>query len=531
MSLLLYNARIYRTALDDTPADAILIRDGLVSWVGYGDMAPIAQTKIDLGGRSVLPGLTDAHVHIFMLALSRFQISLVNNAVESFSELLAILKNAGAETDWIQACDLMEDRLVEGCLPTAADLDSAFPDRPVLIRRYCGHIAIMNSALMRELGLHNDTPDPESGTFYRDASGNLNGLADESAAEWVFARAPIPSQEALSQGIIEVMQECLSFGLTAMTEAAVGFSVGYDREAAVWAHIRATCGVPVRMSFMSQLDPVQASQRGLRPVYSDDWSSDTLKFFADGIIGGRSGALSESYDDIDTMGVLMQPPGVLEDIFARAHANGWRIAVHATGDRGIARVTAAISAAQGDSRDRRHRIEHCFVPPAGVFNDLASQGIMVVTQPGFLHRMGGSIARGLGARCDTAYPAASVLNAGAALAFSSDAPTGPLSPWSGVHAAVTRTGHHGDQIGAAEALSLRDALNAYIAGGANTMRQENLRGTLVQGMSADLVVMKDDPFGVSTEDLPNLRADLCMVGGKITYRSPETQGLANTGKR
>lgn len=520
MSLLLCNARIHRTALDGTPANAILIQDGVVAWVGQGDQAPSAHSTMDLGGRSVLPGLTDAHVHIFMLALSRLQISFATQPVGSFPELIAKLQSA--DSNWIQACNLMEDCLVEARLPTAADLDPAFPDRPVLLRRYCGHIAVMNSALMRKLDLRADTPDPVGGTFHRDGEGQLTGLAEEAAAEWVFARVPIPSEEAISQGIMEVMHECLSYGLTAVTEAAVGFSVGYDREAAVWEHLRATHDIPLRMGFMLQLDPAQASQRGLRPNYSVDWSSETLKYFADGIIGGRSGALSEPYDDTDTMGVLIQPPGVLEDAFARTHADGWRIAVHATGDRGIDRVTAAITAAQGESRDRRHRIEHCFVPPAGLFDQLASQGIMVVTQPGFLHRMGASIDRGLGARSNTAYPAASVLRAGGALVFSSDAPTGPLSPWRGVHAAVTRTGHHGKEIGAAEALPLRDALNAYIAGGASAMRQENMRGALTPGMAADLVVMQDDPFEMPIADLPNLRADLCMVAGQIIYRAPKT---------
>jgi predicted amidohydrolase YtcJ len=516
VSHLLYNARIYRTAFDLSPADAILIRDGVVVWIGQGADAPVADTLTDLGGRCVLPGLTDAHVHLFALALSRLQISFARQPVASIPDLIDVLK--GATGDWIQASDLMEDRLSEARLPTAADLDTAFPDRPVLLRRYCGHVAVLNSAAMRALGLTSETPDPASGHFHRDADGHLTGVADETAAEWIFARAPAPSEEALAQGILDVMHECLSYGLTAMTEAAVGFSIGYDREAAVWAHLRATRAIPVRMGFMLQLSPEQASERGLRPDAAPHWSTETLKYFADGIIGGRSGALSQPYDDTGGLGVLMQPPGMLEAAFVRTHADGWRIAVHATGDRGISRVTAAIIAAQGEDRDRRHRIEHCFVPPEGLFDQLATQGILTVTQPGFLQRMGGSIARGLGARTATAYPAASVLRAGAALTFSSDAPTGPLSPWLGMQAALTRMGHHGSQIGPAEALTLPEALNAYIAGGAYAMRQETMRGALTPGMAADLVVMNADPFATATEDLPALRADLCMVAGQITYR-------------
>ena len=524
MSLLLCNARIFRTALDTTPADAILLRDGVVAWIGSAGDAPAADDIMDLAGRTVLPGLTDAHLHLFMLALSRLQVSFARHPVASIPELIDRLKTSAGQqcldpSDWVQGCDLMEDRLGEGRLPTCADLDPAFPDRPVMLRRYCGHVAVLNSEAMRQLGLGADTPDPQAGTFRRDAAGQLTGIAEEEAAEWVFARAPVPSNEEMAVEIMAIMDECLSYGLTSLTEAAVGFSTGYDREAAVWAHLRATRTIPVRMSFMIQLDPDEAAHRGLSPEFSDEWGSDTLKFFADGIIGGRSGAVSVPYDDTCGVGTLQQPPGVLEDAFARSHAAGWRIAAHATGDRGISRVADAITAAQAGDRGRRHRIEHCFVPPAGLFPQLADENILVVMQPAFLQRMGASIARGLGSRTKTAYPGASVLKSGGSLVFSSDAPTGFLSPWAGMLSAVTRLGNHGSKIGADEALTLPQSLDAYIAGGAYAMRHEKMRGALVPGMAADLVVMEQDPFSVVLEKLSDLHAHLCMVGGRIVYRS------------
>lgn len=265
----------------------------------------------------------------------------------------------------------------------------------------------------------------------------------------------------------------------------------------------------------------QPTPRCATPEFGENWTAETLKFFADGIVGGRSGAVSEPYEDTGGTGVLMQPPGVLEDQFKETHADGWRIAVHATGDRGVSRVLAAMEAAQGADTSRRHRIEHCFVPPDGVFARMGRANVLTVMQPSFLVRMGASIICGLGRRAGTAYPAASVLAADATLVFSSDAPTGFLSPWIGVSAAVTRRGSHEGQLGAGEALSVRDVLDAYIAGGAYAMRHEGFRGKLEPGFAADLAVFGVDPFETEADALAEMKADLTMMGGRIVYRSPD----------
>ncbi|MEC7763770.1 MAG: amidohydrolase [Pseudomonadota bacterium] len=524
MSILLTNGRIYRSAKDENPAQALLIEAGLVSWLGAAADAPEADEIIDLEGRSVLPGLTDAHLHVFALALARLQVSFARTPARDFSDIIRLLKDRQAETppgDWVHASDLIEDLLAERRLPTRSDLDTEFPETPVLLRRYCGHVAVMNSAAIRALDLPEDVTDPEAGVFLRDADGRLTGIAEETAAEWVFARAPVASQTDLMREIRATWEECLSYGLTSLTEAAVGFSIGYDREAAIWAQLRAAGDLPVRHGFMLQLTPEDARERGLTPEFGEAWSGETLKFFADGIVGGRSGAVSEPYEDTGGTGVLMQPPGVLEDHLKTTHADGWRIAVHATGDRGVSRVLAAMEAAQGTDTSRRHRIEHVFVPPQGVFLRMAQANVLTVTQPSFLVRMGASAIRGLGRRADTAYPAASALAADAPLVFSSDAPTGFLSPWIGVSAAVTRRGSHEGQLGAGEALSVRDALDAYISGGAYAMRHEGFRGQLTPGFAADLAVFGADPFETDADALADMKADLTIMGGRVVYRGPD----------
>ncbi|MEM7302900.1 MAG: amidohydrolase [Pseudomonadota bacterium] len=509
----LTDGQFYRTAHARHPTDAIGIDGPNFVQTGEGDVR-------SLGGRVVLPGLTDAHLHIFPLAMFRLQLDIASSGLRTVPNLISALREIPMDRrygGWLQGAVLIEDTFEEKRLPTLSELDAAFPDNPVLLRRYCGHVAIMNTAAMTELGLIQSVPQTSNGAFQRDPAGALTGHGDEGAAAWVFARAPAPPDGLILSEIRTILLSCLSFGLTSLVEAAVGFTLGYDREAAIWDKLRQSGELPVRLGFMNELTAPEAKARALKPAWDRDWSSETLKFFADGIIGGRTGALSVPYADTGGLGDLMQEPGELEQALTDAHNDGWRIAVHATGDRGIDRVLSAIQSAQGNGTSRRHRIEHFFVPPTDGLKRAARDNITVVTQPGFLTRMGGSIARGLGERRvnGCVYPGSIVLQAGAQLVFSSDAPTGPSSPWVGICRAVDRMGEHGEPIGPKEALTRADALNAYINGGAWAMRHETFRGTLDPGMAADLVVLNMDPFSVPLDELADCACLFAIKNGKI----------------
>lgn len=521
-TILLRGARIYRSAQDRRPASALLVRAGRVAWIGDGADAPATRRVVDLGGSTVLPGLTDCHLHLFSLALARRQIAFSALAPDGIAGVLALLRQGAGRFgpgEWVQGCELNEDRLAERRLPTRAELDAAFPERPVLLRRYCGHAAVFNTMAMHALGISEAAPDPQFGHYGRAADGTLDGSAWECAAEAIFRRAPGPDPAQMATDIRAVIDECLHFGLTALCEAAVGFVIGYDREAEVWERLGGGPGLlPARMGFMAQLTAAGAAARGLSPTSGPDWTADTLKFFADGIVGGRTSALTEPFCDRGGCGGFVLPEALLADEILAAHAAGWRVAVHATGDRAIAHVAESFGRAQAAAPrpDPRHRIEHCFVPPEGVFARLSRQGTCVVMQPGFVWRMGRSAAEGLGpARMATAYPAQSVLAAGARLAFSSDAPTGPLSPWRGVQTAVERLGAHGAQLGAGEAVDLRTAVDAYIAGGVVAMGHEGFRGTLTPGAAADLAAFADDPLTGDPSRLHETRCHFAMTRGRI----------------
>lgn len=520
-SLLLSNGEFHRDAFDEEAASALLVEGDEIAWIGDRADAPAADRTIDLAGACVLPGLTDAHLHVFTIALARHQMGFAAHRPQTIADVLDLLRREErglTAGQWLQGCEINEDTLAEKRLPTRHELDGAFGERPVLLRRYCGHAAIFNTAAMRLLGLDEFEPDHNYGHFERSADGRLNGIAFERAAEAIFRAAPSLDVDLIRAGIRDVIGDCLKLGLTSLTEAAVGFSIGHDREDAIWNGLREDGDIPIRMGFMSQLTALEAAARGRKPVFDRKWSDETLKFFADGIVGGRTSAMSEPFCDKGGTGTFVLPEDVLVSQILEAHEAGWRIAVHATGDRAIELVTGAYERAARDGNDGRgHRIEHCFCPPPDLFERLRRIDALVVMQPSFLWRMGPSVEAGLGRRIDTAYPGRSVIDAGARLVFSSDAPTGLLSPWEGVRSAVERTSSNGNILGQGEAVTVREAIHAYIAGGAAAMRHDGFRGRLQPGFAADLAVLDRDPFSVTGVELAGTQAVLTMVDGRIVH--------------
>lgn len=522
-SLRLINGRVYRSAEDVSPAEAIVVQNGKIVWIGETADAPAAQATIDLQGATMLPGLTDAHIHLFAIANARLLVSLGRQHAASIGDVVARLAARAGVTSkgqWVHAADFDENNLAEHRYPTRDEIDAVVPDHPVLIRRFCGHIAIVNSAALRSLDIEEGISDVEGGVFGRAPNRRLDGSATEGAAELIFRRLPPADRAVLAQSLHQTIDECLRMGMTAAVEAAVGFTSGFDEEFAVWNQVRGEKRyLPMRLGFMHQLDPDEAVARGLVPSLDPDWQCMTLKFFADGIVGGRTAAVSEDYCDTPTRGFFMRDQVDLERAIVEAHGAGWQVAVHAVGDRAVSHVIGAYEKAQAlaPRDDARHRIEHFFCPPPDGFARMQRLGAMIVMQPSFLTRMRRSIQQAFGPRAHHNYPGRGALNAGVNYASSSDAPTGLTSPWAGIADAVDRGAPGGDPIGPNEAMTVRQAIASYIHGGTYAMKHEGWRGALAPGMAADLMVLDRDPFAETVPDLRSINVLMTMVRGQIHH--------------
>jgi predicted amidohydrolase YtcJ len=520
---LLTRGRIVSMDDDNAIHEAILLRDGLVAWVGRSSDAPPADHCVDLSGATVIPGLTDAHLHLLAVAQENLQLRLDDPGIESIADVARTLTAAaarGAPGEWVIASGFNEARLVENRLLTAADLDAAVPDRSVVVRRFCGHLAIANSRALAAAGVGSDTADPDGGSYEREG-GKLTGVLRELAADHMFVVAPKPSTERLGARIRELAQGYLSYGITSFCEAAVGFTNGFDHEWRLWEYLRAQGSFPLRASFMLRISPEEAATRGLTPGGIDrDWQVRTLKFFADGIVGARTAVFFEPYHDCPGCGAYITPPEELDRDFAEAHRDGWQIAVHTIGDRAIEQVIRSLEAAvrPGGSRDRRHRIEHLAFPRGDAVARVKKAGISVVTQYGFLHNMGDSFIAAVGPRrASEMYFGRSLLDAGITVAGSSDGPTGPQSPFRAMATAVLRRTRAGVPVAPQESISLQEAVRIYSRGGARCMHHEHWRGMLKPGYVADLAVLDTDVLNAEPEAIVNAKAVMTFVRGVPVY--------------
>lgn len=518
-SYLLTRGRI--VAMDDAHCvhQAILLRDGLVAWVGDSSDAPAADIRIDLQGATVIPGLTDAHLHLLAVAQESLQVRLDGPGIRSIDDVARALAAAAAASsagDWVVASGFDESRLPTNRLLDVDDLDAIVPDRPLVVRRFCGHLAIANSKALQAAGLSADTPDPPGGERER-RDGRLTGVLRELAADHMYGIAPKPSAERLGERIREVARDYLAHGVTSFCEAAVGFTNGFDDEWPVWQRLRKQGEFPLRACFMLRLNPDEAALRGIVPGEVDpDWQVRTLKFFADGIVGARTAAFSQPYRDCPGCGTYVTAPADLRRRFVDAHEAGWQIAVHAIGDAAIDQVLDAFEAALARTGrlDRRHRIEHLGFPAAGAIARLARSGLSVVTQYGFLYKMGDSFIRAVGAdRGGAMYFGKSLLEAGLTVAGSSDGPTGPRSPFVAMMAAMQRRTEAGVAVAPNEAMSAQQALRIYCQGGAHCVHQEGMRGTLKPGYLADLAILDTDILSASPEEIMRAKAIRTFVRG------------------
>jgi predicted amidohydrolase YtcJ len=500
-------------------AEALAVRDGRIAAVGSReDLVSLSRAgtrRVDLAGRTLVPGFNDAHAHVWKIGQLLTQI-LDLRGVESLAALQKMVREAAARLPqgaWVLGRGYNEAQMREGRQPERRDLDEAVSERPVYLTRTCGHIGVANSRALAVAGVGPSTAAPSGGVIERDERGEPTGVLHETAVGLVSRKLPQPTEADYAAMVRAATRHQLERGITSTADCGVlpellSAYLAMDQRRELSHRLNV---MPLRRPDGST-DNLPLPERYL----SDHLRVDTVKLFADGGLSGATAALSRPYRHSGSHGVLRFEEEELRELVEESEAAGFRVAVHAIGDRALDQVLSVYEAVAGE---RRRRIEHFALPDEEMLARAAGLRIVAVPQPVFLYDLSRNFRQYLPERfLRRAYPLRSMLDAGLALALSSDAPVvSEDHPLRGIQAAICRGTGESEPIALEQGIPAAEALYAYTRGGAVASGDEGNRGSLAVGKWADLVVLSDNPLVVEPEALTEIRVEMTFVGGELVY--------------
>ena len=500
------------------PGDALLLLGGRVAALGSFDelrrRASDARV-IDLPGRTITPGLTDAHVHLIEWALSRRAADLASapSAAAAARAVAGHAARSGGEEGWILGGGWEPHGWSD--TPHRRLLDDVVPGRPVLLRSHDLHSVWVNGEALRRAGVGRETPDPAGGRIERDDDGEPTGILRENAQQLVLGAVPAPPESARRAAALEAQAALHRLGVTGV-HCVEPDSLG------VFEALRAGDRLRLRVLQALPLDGLDGAIRlGLRSGFGGEWIRiGGVKMFLDGALGSRTALMREPYEGTVDRGVSTLSPADFRDAVRRGSAAGLAMTVHAIGDAAVDLALDVLAAegapAQGPVP---HRIEHVQLVAPQRLGDAGAAGIVCSVQPSHLMTDWRAADRHWGARARTAYAFRSLAAGGATLAFGSDMPVEPPDPRHGLYAAVTRRDLAGEPAGgwvADERITAAEALAAYTLGpavGAGDPRQ----GRLEPGSFGDVVAWDRDPLAATPEELLRMTCVLTVVGGDVVW--------------
>ncbi|MEA2002158.1 MAG: amidohydrolase [Actinomycetota bacterium] len=496
MTTTLFSARTMRTA-SGIKGDAILVEDGRVVALGNRHHLSGGVNVVDFPGAVLLPGLRDAHLHPVAYAAALRGATLA--AAGDFNDVARHIRDTAATTSPaapVIGMRLNEETLTERRLPDRAVLDAAVSDRTVLVHRYCGHVAIANTAALAAAGIDAASPDPHGGLIDRDGEGNPTGVLRETAIELVSEGLGGGNQVSPDE-FLSGLNRLAGLGLTSIgailrSGAGAWASLGNEVDIAVAAADRIPINVGV---YVIEDDPeVVAITRNRIHDAGGRMRWLGIKRFGDGSFGGHTAAMHEPFTDRDTIGTLRI--GDIDRRVAEASlAQSGSVAIHAIGDHACSAVIDLYTDLIADGADpRRLRIEHASVLTRNDIQRLGELGIVAAVQPPFMASESAWLVNRIGEeRLQRTYPFADMEAAGTVLAGSSDCPVEPPDPWAGMALARDRSG-----LPKGQALSPERALAMYTTGGAIALDETE---PLTAGSPADFIVVDRDPVAASPDEL------------------------------
>ncbi len=522
------NARIYTVDETRPVVEAMAIAKGRVLFVGSAREAMALtgpQTRVlDLGGRTVIPGMTDAHAHLSGLGQTLRQVDLVGTT--SYAEVIARVAaraKAVPKGQWILGRGWDQNDWGDGQLPTHDALSKAVPDHPVLLVRVDGHASLANRAAMTLAGVTAQTKDPSGGRIERTTTGEPTGVFVDAAEELVASKVPPMTAADWREATLAAIAEAQKWGLTGVHEMGVPRSV-----IEVYEQLGAEGKFGLRNYVYVSGDSTNvrwALARGPRSAQFDGrlWVRG-FKLYADGALGSRGAALLEAYaDDPHNLGLTLMPPAYIQDVAERSLKGGFQMATHAIGDRANRQVLDAYEAALKavPTADHRYRIEHSQIIHHADIPRFARLGVIPSMQASHQSSDMYWVANRLGTeRLRGAYAWRSLLATGVIIPNGSDFPVELVNPLISFHAAIAR--QDGDDFPAGgwfpeQRMTREEALRSMTLWPAMAAFQEKELGSLTPGKYADFVVLDQDIMRVPAELVLRTRVLQTWLGGVVVH--------------
>ncbi|WP_229210399.1 amidohydrolase [Duganella sp. CF517] len=485
---------------------------------------PDAQ-HIDAQGKTLLPGLIDAHGHVFELGeiasgVDLFGATSLGGAVRAVAEF----SRTHPKNAWIVGYGWNQEVWKLGRFPTAAELDAVVNDRPVLLHRVDAHASWVNTKALEMAGIGKDTPDPAGGKIERDATGKPTGVLVDSAMELVNKVVPLPTPAQARGTLDNALAALAKVGLTSVHDA--GIKVAQDDLYRDYAdHGKLTTRVYAMIGDTAGDFDELAREGPLKSYANDVYALAAVKLYSDGALGSRGAALLSPYSDMpSTKGLLFYPNAEMLVKMNKAMKAGYQVNIHAIGDAGNRQILDAYAQLipQYKNVQLRHRIEHAQVVAPEDIPRFKALGIIPSMQPTHAtsdqnmaeHRVGPERIKG-------AYAWRTFLDQGSRIACGSDFPVESPNPFEGLHAAVTRQNNAGVPAGGwykNQAMTMTEAFRCFTLDAAYAASQENVIGSLEPGKWADFILVDRDIFKVAPEQIGKTVVLQTWMGGKRVYK-------------
>jgi predicted amidohydrolase YtcJ len=525
---ILVNGNIVTIDANRTTAKALAIKNGIILLVGddqaVRNMAGANSKVIDLNGRTVTPGLIDAHCHLSACGLlGTAYVDISWPAVFTISDMQAKLAEKIAKTprgEWVVGSGWVT---FEGRYPNKHDLDPVSPNHPVFVVNQGGHMAAVNSMALELAGVNASTPDPGNGRFLREANGEPSGTVLNHPAMDYFRRLWPPELTSVQTMETSILNPQATFAAMGVTSFQDVYARDMDRMQAYF-NIGQRGEMTIRGQVMNVLEYIQELDGRIDAIEAMRYEDDYMHFA--GAKFQVDGALEASFTNEPHNGIAWNipiwKPKDLNEAVRTFHDAGYQVALHTAGDAALDMALDAIENAMNANPrpDPRHRIEHSVLNTDEALQRTKDLGVVISTQPTLIRAFADAVERIWGEeRLQRMIPTRTWLDMGVPMCLSSDAPSMPWwDPQSTLFASIVRASPSKKPVSPEQALTIEEAMYAHTMAGAYADFAENKKGSLEPGKLADLIVWDDNPYTVATEDILKLTVDLTMVGGKVVHQ-------------